>query len=175
MHYACDYDWWAHNRGLPGYKGLRIGGDVRRGKWDVRPIKVDSRRDEILVHKFGTVGSSGNSGFQALNLAVQFGCRAVILLGYDMHDQAGIHWHGKHDAALRNPTRASLARWRGVLDAAAPSLEKMSVTVLNASAHSALTAYPKMTFADAMRAAGDMVHGAGFTDAREEAFAGGVG
>jgi hypothetical protein len=171
VHYACDYDWWAHNRGLPGYKGLRIGGDVRQGKWDVRPVKVDSRRDEILVHKFGVVGSSGNSGFQALNLAVQFGCRTVILLGYDMHDQAGIHWHGKHDAALRNPTKSSLARWRAVLDSQAEPLQQMGVTVLNASSHSALTAYPKMTFADAMRVAEESTHGTCFADARKEAFA----
>lgn len=107
-----------------------------------------------MVHKFGAIGSGGNSGFQALNLAVQFGCRSVVLAGYDMHDRAGIHWHGKHDGNLRNPTRTSLARWRGVFDSQAEALRRMGVTVLNASPDSALTAFPKMTFKAALAACG---------------------
>ncbi|QKC99185.1 hypothetical protein EB231_34920 [Mesorhizobium sp. NZP2298] len=150
--YACDYDWWAHNQGRTDFAGLRIGGDVRDGKWGVRPIKIDMRRDEILVHKFGTIGIGGNSGFQALNLAAQFGCRNIILVGYDMHDRAGIHWHGKHGGGLNNPSRTSLARWRGVIDGQAPLLERMGVRVINASPDSALTAYPKMTFSAALAA-----------------------
>jgi len=77
-----------------------------------------------------------------------------VLVGFDLHDENGIHWHGKHQNGLRNPTRRSLARWRCVLDAQAEPIRRMGVEVLNASPHSALTAYPKMTFADALRAAG---------------------
>lgn len=122
-------------------------------KYDIKPVKIDMKRDEIVVHGFGSLGFGGNSGFQALNLAVQFGCRNIILVGYDMHDQAGVHWHGKHTGNLRNPTKKSLARWRGVLDGQAEPLKRMGVTVLNASPNSALTAYPKMTFEAALRAA----------------------
>jgi len=162
---------------LPDYRGLKLGGDVRDGKWGVRPIKIDQRRDEIVIHQFGKVGYGGNSGFQALNLAVQFGCRTIILVGFDMTLANGVHWHGKHDGRLRNPTKTSTARWRGVLDAQAEPLSRMGVTVLNASLKSALTAYPKMTFADAMRAAqcrddGEVIHGTGNADARQEALAG---
>lgn len=153
MHYACDFEWWRHNRGLPEYRGLKIGGDVRGGKWDVYAIRIDTRRDEIVVNEFGKVGYGGNSGFHALNLAVQFGCRTIILVGFDMHDRAGIHWHGKHEGGLRNPTTTSLARWRGVLDSQAEPLRRMGVRVLNASTISALTAYPKMDFSAALAAA----------------------
>lgn len=41
-------------------------------------------------------------------------------------------------------------RWRQVLDAQAPLLSKVGVEVLNASAVSTLTAYPKVDFAAAM-------------------------
>jgi len=170
VHYACDYDWWRSARGLPEYKGLKFGGDVRQGKWGVRPVKIDMRRDEIVIHQFGKVGYGGNSGFQALNLAVQFGCRTIILVGYDMHDRAGIHWHGRHEGGLRNPTKTSLARWRGVLDSQAEPLRQMGVRVINASTISALTAYPKMEFSAAMAAA-EETHGAGNTDACQETFA----
>ncbi len=127
------------------------------------------RRDEIVVHQFGKVGYGGNSGFQALNLAVQFGCRTIILVGFDMHDRDGIHWHGKHDRGLRNPTTRSLSRWRGVLDAQAEPLKRMGVTVINASMISALEAFPKMTFVDAMRVAEEKPHGVGYADKGQEA------
>lgn len=168
--YACDASWWKYNSGAPAFKGLKIGADVRdlQAKYDIKPVKIDQRRDEIMVYKFGTLGYGGNSGFQALNLAVQAGCRTIILVGFDMHDRNGIHWHGKHVSGLNNPTRSSLARWRGVLDAQAPLLERLGVRVINASLSSALTAYPKMAFEAALAAAEDP-HGAGIADARQEA------
>lgn len=160
MHYACDFEWWRHNRGLPEYRGLKIGGDVRGGKWDVYAIRIDTRRDEIVVNEFGKVGYGGNSGFHALNLAVQFGCRNIILVGFDMSmpDPKRPHWHGPHGGSLRNPTNRSLARWRGVLDSQAEPLRQMGVRVLNASTISALTAYPKMDFSAALAAA-EETHG----------------
>lgn len=168
--YACDASWWKYNGGAPAFRGLKIGADVRdfQAKYDIKPVKIDQRRDEIMVYKFGTLGYGGNSGFQALNLAVQAGCRTIILVGFDMHDRAGIHWHGKHEHHLRNPTKTSLARWRGVLDAQAEPLRRMGVRVINASPISALTAYPKMTFEAALAAAEDP-HGACDADARQEA------
>lgn len=119
------------------------------------------RIHDIAVHKFGTIGSGGNSGFQALNLAVQFGCAKIILVGFDMHDQNGIHWHGKHDGNLRNPTRQSLGKWRAAIDRQAGLLEQIGVRVLNASPVSALTAYPKMTFDAALAACTEDWHVAG--------------
>lgn len=102
---------------------------------------------------------------------MQFGCRNIVLVGYDMHDRDGIHWHGKHDGNLRNPTRTSLARWRGVIDAQAEPLGRMGVRVLNASPNSALTAYPKMTFTEALAAIEGRPHGACIADASQEASA----
>ncbi|HCZ48509.1 MAG TPA: hypothetical protein DCZ11_05850, partial [Gammaproteobacteria bacterium] len=46
------------------------------------------------------IHQGGNSGYQALNLAVLLGAERVILLGYDMH---GGHWHGRHGGRLNNP------------------------------------------------------------------------
>lgn len=154
---------------MPGYTGLKIGGDCRDKS--IKSIKVDTRREEIVVNQFGRVGYGGNSGFQAVNLAVQFGCRTIILVGFDMSDKAGIHWHGEHVKGLRNPTAKSLARWRGVLDAQAEALKQMGVRVLNAAPNSALTAYPKMTFSAALAASMEPVDGAGIADADEETFA----
>lgn len=66
-----------------------------------------------------------------------------------MHVGAGAHWHGKHHG-MSNPNSINTARWRVKLDAQAPRLRSLGVTVLNASPNSALTAFPKMTLAEAL-------------------------
>lgn len=148
-----------------------MGADVRdlSSKFDIKPIRTDLRREEIMVHRFGTIGFGGNSGFQAINLAVQFGCRTIILVGYDMHDRAGLHWHGEHGCNLNNPSAKSLSRWRQAIDAQGIALKRMGVRVINASPDSALTAFPKMTLGAALKAAEVSADDARHHNSREEA------
>ena len=138
------------------FAGLKIGADVRdkAERWAVRQVRIERRRDEISVHRFGTIGYGGNSGFQAINLAVQFGIKRIILVGFDMNAERGIHWHGEHGGRLRNPSHKSLARWRGVIDGQVERLRMMGVDVINAAPDSALKAFPKMEFTEALRVAG---------------------
>jgi hypothetical protein len=53
----------------------------------------------------------GNSGYQAVNLALQWGAAEIILLGYTMMLGANgkAHWHQDHRG--NNPTRDQLATW----------------------------------------------------------------
>lgn len=168
--YACDAAWWKFHKGAQDFSGLRIGADARAmGKrYDIKPIKIDTRRDEFMVYRFGAIGFGGNSGFQAINLAVQFGCAKIVLVGFDMHDRNGLHWHGDHAGSLNNPTGKSLARWRAALDAQADALKRMGVAVLNTSKGSALTAFPKVPLDEALQE----THGPHHADARQEALAG---
>lgn len=99
---------------------------------------------------FGVLGWGGNGGFHALNLAVQFGAKRIVLVGYDMRCDLGLHWHGKHPTGLNNPTPRNVERWRRVIDEAAPILAALGVTVINASPVSMLTAYPKMSLSEAL-------------------------
>jgi hypothetical protein len=116
----------------------------------VHQIVVARNRNEILTDDPGVVGDGGNSGFQALNLAVQFGAQKIILVGFDMRLDRGTHWHGRHPPGLNNPNEHNMVKWRKVLDGSAAHLQALGVTVINASPLSALTAYPKMTFAEAL-------------------------
>lgn len=113
-------------------------------------MKVEKSQDKLLVGMFGTLGWGGNSGFHALNLAVQFGAKWIALVGYDMRCDRGLHWHGKHIPGLNNPTPQNVERWRRVTDEAAPMLAALGVTVVNCSPISALTAYPKMSLKEAL-------------------------
>jgi hypothetical protein len=137
---------------VPEFQGLKLSQDVKvahRPQWGVRRVEVARSHDRLLVDFFGTIGWGGNSGFGALNLAVQFGAKRIVLVGFDMRLDKGLHWHGAH-AGLHNPNDRNVARWRRVIDGAAPTLKALGVEVLNASPISALQAYPKVDFMEAI-------------------------
>lgn len=151
--YACDGAWWRAHGGVPGFGGLKIAHDatVCVEFPEITQVHVEQQRDEILTGEPGVIGDGGNSGFQALNLAVQFGASKIVLVGFDMRRDLGVHWHGKHERGLNNPRDEHFAHWRRALDGAAAKLAELGVQVINASPVSALQAYPTMTFPEALR------------------------
>lgn len=118
--------------------------------WGIRHVTVNRTADRLLVSTFGEIGWCGNSGFGAFNLAVQFGAERIVLVGYDMRIDRGLHWHGNHPQPWNNPTEKTVARWRRCLDEAAPTMRALDIKVLNASSVSALAAYPKVTLEEAL-------------------------
>mgnify|MGYP002145968013 CR=1 FL=1 len=100
--YGCDVKWWQQNKGLPGFAGMRLAGEKRAAEDynGIHHIRVMHFDDRLHLDEKGTVGCGGNSGFQALNLALQFGCTRIILVGYDMRLDKGLHWHGAHPKEL---------------------------------------------------------------------------
>jgi hypothetical protein len=156
--YACDANWWKYRLGVPNFKGLKISQDylaydLFRIYPDIKQIAVDRNGNKLLLNLSGVVGSGGNSGFQALNLAVQFGAKRIILVGYDMRVDKGEHWHPRHPMPMSNPhPRDNLPRWRAALDGAAGMLIALGVKVINCSDVSLLQAYPKMSIEEAINA-----------------------
>jgi hypothetical protein len=104
-----------------------------------------------LITAPGYIGSAGNSGFQAINLAVHLGASKIVLVGFDMRLDLGTHWHGDHEGQLRNPSLENVIRWRRLIDEAAGELAELGIEVVNASKVSALTAYPIMSLDEALR------------------------
>ncbi len=117
---------------------------------ELKRVHVRRGADVPLLGAQGVIGDGGNSGFQAINLAAQFGASRILLVGFDMSLARGVHWHGLHPRGLNNPSPANIARWRRVLDAAAPAYAAAGVEVINCSAESALTAYPKRSLREAL-------------------------
>jgi len=150
--YACDKSWWDYRRGLPEYRGLKITYSARVGYSDVRCIRIAEGKHEILTATPGVVGDGQNSGFQALNIAIQFGAKLVILVGFDMgKEKSSVHWYGLNTwKGARNPDAQDLARWAGHFDTAAPQLIKLGVTVLNLSPRSQIQAFKKCTAQEAL-------------------------
>lgn len=150
--YACDFAWWKSFDGVPDFAGLKLSADrkVRQHGWDVHHITVRRGVDRLELIQLGTVGWGGNSGFHALNLAVQMNPAKIVLLGYDMTIAHGVHWHGNHSAGLNNPTRESVERWRKCIDDAAQVIDALGIKVVNASPISTLRNYPKNSLVGAL-------------------------
>ncbi len=155
--YASDLAWWRANNGAPEFAGLKVARNPCAayefaGVHYVRMLRDQdgSWPDTMVLDEPYTIGAGGNSGFQAINLAVLFGARKIILVGFDMRVDRGSHWHGDHTGGLGNPDSEKIERWRSNLDNAAESLSAAGVTVINASAVSALRNYPKMSFREAL-------------------------
>lgn len=147
-------EWWRAHGGVPQFSGTKIGlkSPGLHPDWNVHQVETVRAEDRILTERFGVIGWGGNSGFHAINLAVQFGASRIILVGYDMCLDHGVHWHGRHGGGLNNPTNLNVARWRRCIDGAAGFLEKIGVEVLNASPISALQNYRKVDFEEAINA-----------------------
>jgi hypothetical protein len=150
--YGCDKAWWEYRRGLPEFRGLKIcwAGNGLLGHPDIKRVEIarinapGKKYSDAIVTETGTVGAGGNSGFQALNLAVQFGARRIILIGFDMTDASGVHWYGRNSwVGANNPDQGNFRRWIAAFEGAARQLERMGIAVVNASANSALTCFPK--------------------------------
>lgn len=109
---------------------------------------------EFLTEEPGVIGTGGaeggNSGFQAINLAIQFGARRIVLVGFDMRSDLGLHWHGHHGKGLNNPKLRNFIAWRRTLDRAAAQVKGLGIEMLNASPVSALTAYPMARLEDVL-------------------------
>lgn len=147
--YGCDYPWWRSVRGLPDYGGLKFCYDARGASLGCRKIDIEVREDRMLFERTGLVGSGGNSGFQALNLAAQFGAVRILLVGFDCQDRSGVHWYGRNTAqGMGNPSGSNFRRWIPALDKAAEQLRDRGVEVINASPLTDVKSFPKASVAE---------------------------
>lgn len=143
--YAADSGFWRQYATARAFKGWRFCADehVRYLDAGIYPVtiardpKTGLRRTAMIDGPIGTVGYGGNSGYQAVNLAAQFGASRILLC----LDYGGKHWHEDHPRTLRNPTAAQFREWSRHLDAAAPTLASWGIEVLNVAPASALRAY----------------------------------
>lgn len=101
------------------------------------------------------MGGGGNSGFQALNLVIQWGARRIILIGFDMTDSSGVHWYGRNRwPQSSNPNTAAFRGWIATFERSVAVLREIGADVVNCSPHSALTCFPKMSIEEALAAWG---------------------
>ncbi len=145
--YACDSLWWSHHQPyLAEFTGQ---------KWTCSKEASDRYRLNHVAYKFepsvsfrpGIIHLGSNSGFQALNLAVLFGVRRIILLGYDMSSHNGkTHWHGSHPPGLRKSS--DYRDFIAAFDEAFWDLTRAGVDVINCSRFSKLMCFRRGVITD---------------------------
>ena len=149
--YGCDAPWWINNLGAPKFRGLKITASemLRPLKFDVRTIKVQGLDDRMHFDRSDNIGAGGNSGFQALNLAVAFGAERIALIGFDC---SGAHWYGRNRGPGRtNPDEWNFRRWRKAFEVSSVELKDRGFDVVNCSPDSTLTCFRKQTVAAALK------------------------
>lgn len=160
MVYGCDAAWWKYRRGLPEYQGTKVtwAGNGLNEFPDIQKVEIGKNgtggyTDRMLFDRPGEeIGGGGNSGFQALNLAVQFGARRVLLVGYDMTDRSGVHWYGRNRWPMsNNPNESNFRRWLAAFEGAKPLLDARGVEVVNTSSISAMKTFRRRSIEDALK------------------------
>lgn len=139
---------------MPEFHGLKLcyRKNHLAGFPDIRRIDIpNTGLDKLLFDEVGTTGSGGNSGFQALNLALQWGARKVLLVGFDMTDASGVHWYGRNNwQDANNPNDSNFKRWVAAFEGSVLILKQRGIEVINCSPFSALQCFPKMSIEDAL-------------------------
>jgi hypothetical protein len=145
--YACDAGWIDAHKGAPDFQGqrwtshgMRPLNDKRRiaGRYDLHIIGGEDGEGFSLDPR--CIHYGGNSGFQAVNLALLFGANPVILVGFDMQRVDGRdHFFGNHPPGLIAP--GPFGQWIENFRRAAALLPP-EIRVLNATPNSALDAFP---------------------------------
>lgn len=151
--YGCDGAWWKHRRGLPDRRGVKIvwEKDIPSQFPGVHAITIKETKNsrpndrryvnEIMMDEPGVIGSGHNSGFQALNLSIQFGAVRIVLVGFDMR---GEHYYGRNNwFKAGNPDQYQFERCIRAFNDNAPILKSLGVDVVNVSDRSELKCFRK--------------------------------
>lgn len=147
--YACDGKWWDVHKGVMSFEGLKFGiTAAKNNPYGVTLLRNDGPQGLCLDPRSVRVG--GNSGYQAINVAVHLGARRIVLLGYDMCKGAGgrSHWFGEHPKGLgRN---ASYQGYLSKFPTLVAPLKQLGVEVINCTRTTVLNTFPKQPLAVAL-------------------------
>ncbi len=111
--YGCDAAWWNEHEGVPGFSNERWSSHnivkddklAAAKRWGLHLIQGERRPGFSFDHQ--RIHYGGNSGFQAINLAIHLGAKRILLVGFNMKNEKNksnndviYHFFGRH----RGPT-----------------------------------------------------------------------
>lgn len=150
--FFADGRWWREKALRPGadeFKGLIVTTAPEVGDPRVKVIgrtmpckALSADPAKIVLERSSTTG--------AINLALHFGARKIVLLGTDAKPGANGQ---RHNHGLRWPWELRPGCWTAQIkefDRIAPSAEKLGVEIVNANPDSAVTCWPRLRFEDCL-------------------------
>jgi len=148
--YACDGTWWDyHISRVRGFEDHMWTANLEAArKYGLRYMAINA--EMVWSTHPGYIASGGNSGFQAMNLAHNWGYREIILLGFDYALSAAgeHHWFGKHPKEIRKSI--PYANWQTRINQAAPLIKASGTRVINCSRTTAIECFERMTINEAL-------------------------
>jgi len=151
--YSCDWSWWRAHDGAKAFKGARhtshsldasLADDKSAVAHEFPAVNLTPARNGAgfgrdVIH----YGIPGSSGFQAVNLAMNFGASRIVLVGFDYRFVGGkSHFFGDHQG-LRQATDD---HYRDLARAFGPA----PVPIVNATPGSSITCYPTAKLEDVL-------------------------
>lgn len=109
-------------------------------RWRLTHVKPASQNGVSLQR----VHVNGNSGAQAINVAIAFGAQRVLLIGFDMRDGSDgrAHWFGQHPGHL--VTKQLYGEWLHKFEAIARDAKQLGMQIVNCTPGSALDCFPRV-------------------------------
>lgn len=145
--YGNDFEFWHKWDGLVDFSGLKVTTCSQAAdEYGLKLVYCNRVGAVINMDGEGEVGWGGNSAFGALNLAIHFGVKHIVMVGLDLTLAHGSHWHGDHPPGMSNPQEKNIKRWRKAFEHISPFLSIHRIKVWNVSEISALTCFEKIRF-----------------------------
>lgn len=144
--YHTDVRWWLHRPEALTFAGRKVSIDhvtwdaARRARFSCVEILRHTGKDGIETDATG-LRSGQNSGYAALNLAVHYRPRQIVLLGYDLQrDGTRKHFHGQTPPPLN--LQSPYGQFLEAFQAAVAPLQALGIAVINCSRRTALRCFP---------------------------------
>ncbi len=157
--FFCDQTFWLWHCMKPefqDFKGPKITLSRDIGQPDIKVMNLGMA--DGLSFNQDTLRTGGNSGYMQVNLAFLYGCKRVILLGYEMAPkiitkpdgttEEKIHWFGDHPQQTPGSFFGSVVHH---FETMLPDLQAHGLEVINCSVPSAIECFPKMSLQDALK------------------------
>jgi hypothetical protein len=142
MLYAADSGWWKAKPLALKFEGLKVTADERT------PFPEVFCLQRTMVNGFdpnpGNVATGGNSGYQAVHVAIHAGAKKILLAGFDMSATKGAHFFGKHKRPLHDTDPVSYEWWKNRFNA----LKNRGAEIINCSPDSQLQCFPFGSLSD---------------------------
>ena len=146
--YSGEIKWWRKYGTKLQFEGLKYGiEDCDKNQAAAWAPLLKQTGMTGLERDPGGLRTGKNSGYQAINLAMHFGAARIVLLGYDLQVRHGqTHFFGDHPWSAQ----PMFADFRPLYDTLVKPLAQLGIEIVNASAETALTCFPRASLADVL-------------------------
>lgn len=145
--YHCDARWWDYYKGVPEFLGChRVSMEPTKHD-EVKQI-VKSRTRVGLDLVVPNIVAGCNSGYQAINLAVHYKPKEIILVGYDMKKAADGRYNVRGDHPKEMRSRGKFSTFIEKIGGLRQPLAKQGIKVYNCTIDSDLNCFTRRDLKD---------------------------